>query len=204
MRGAGKPFKRKTLAEALTDHLEPDLNGGCLLWAGSTESHGYGVLDRDGHRVLAHRAAFEIWTRPLRRTDRVSQLCGVRQCCNPAHLALNAAPKPRAVSAGGRPKNGVSAEDRLVEGIRIDPRTQCWLWTGSRNAQGYGNISHEGRHLVAHRLAWLLWRGPIDVDIKVLHRCDTPPCCNPDHLFLGTQADNVADMVAKGRHRPGS
>ena len=51
----------------------------------------------------------------------------------------------------------------------------------------------------AHRVAWVLYRGKIPRGKKVLHRCDNPPCCNPEHLFLGTQADNVADMVTKGR-----
>ncbi len=51
----------------------------------------------------------------------------------------------------------------------------------------------------AHRVAWVVWRGPIPDGLWVLHTCDNPPCCNPAHLFLGTRADNIADMVAKGR-----
>lgn len=55
-----------------------------------------------------------------------------------------------------------------------------------------------------HQVAWILTNGPIPPGMGVLHRCDNQPCCNPSHLFIGTQADNVADMVAKGRHRNGA
>lgn len=79
-----------------------------------------------------------------------------------------------------------------------DP-TSCWLWDGYVQSGGYGQIEISGTLWLAHRLSWTLHRGKIPAGLLVLHTCDTPRCCNPDHLFLGTPADNVADMIAKGR-----
>jgi hypothetical protein len=78
----------------------------------------------------------------------------------------------------------------------------CWLWTADKTA-GYGRFWFNGRLARANRVAWELTHGPIPDGQWVLHRCDTPACVNPDHLFLGTHNDNVADMVAKGRHPRG-
>lgn len=75
----------------------------------------------------------------------------------------------------------------------------CWPWTGGVNRDGYGNAWAGGRCWKAHRIAWTLANGAIPSGLQVLHHCDNPPCCNPAHLFLGTHADNMADMVRKGR-----
>ena len=79
----------------------------------------------------------------------------------------------------------------------------CWIWTGGRKGRGYGEFYKDHRLLGAHRVAWELAIGPIPNGLDCLHSCDNPPCCNPAHLFLGTQADNNADMVAKGRDARG-
>lgn len=78
-------------------------------------------------------------------------------------------------------------------------RAGCWLWTRSKTAAGYGAKWWKGRLTYAHRIAFELAVGPIPEGMLVCHRCDTPACCNPDHLFLGTDKSNLVDMQTKGR-----
>ncbi len=75
----------------------------------------------------------------------------------------------------------------------------CWRWLGWLS-NGYGRAWVAGRQMMMHRASWLLYRGPIPDGMYVCHHCDNPPCCNPDHLFVGTARDNFRDAVAKGRH----
>lgn len=91
---------------------------------------------------------------------------------------------------------------------KVDKRPSCWLWTASRRHKGYGAFvwalpSGEIIQGRAHRFSWIIHNGEIPDCLCVLHKCDNPLCVNPDHLFLGTKAENNADMLSKGRHVKG-
>lgn len=79
----------------------------------------------------------------------------------------------------------------------------CWEWIGSHDWSGYSTFVFGGRRYRAHRVSWEVHNGPIPNGLLVLHHCDNPPCSNPEHLFLGTQSDNMADMAAKVRSTVG-
>ena len=81
----------------------------------------------------------------------------------------------------------------------------CWQWQGANEGQfGYGGITVNKKRIMAHRYSWVLYNGDITGDLCVLHKCDNPKCVNPDHLFLGTQKENMEDCKNKGRTNGGT
>lgn len=80
--------------------------------------------------------------------------------------------------------------------------TPCWEWSGSRNEQGYGEVWFDGKNRRAHRFSFEVAFGEIIEGLCVCHKCDNPPCVNPDHLFLGTKKDNAQDASRKKRLKP--
>lgn len=82
---------------------------------------------------------------------------------------------------------------------RVEKTDGCWLWLGARDRDGYGQLKRLKRQEKAHRLSWELAHGPIPEGVLALHHCDNPPCVKPEHLFLGSEADNAADRERKRR-----
>lgn len=93
--------------------------------------------------------------------------------------------------------------ERFWERVDKSDEGGCWLWTGTKDRHGYGRLTVADDHATtkAHRVAWELTHGAVPAGLSVLHKCDTPACVRPSHLFVGTQTDNMKDAAQKGRLR---
>ena len=164
------------------------------IWVGATSNGRYGFIGVDGKNHQVNRVAYELTYGPIPDGVAVVRQCGAVLCVRPDHL-----------SAKVHGQAGASLEDRFW--ARVKRAAGCWFWQGSRNATDYGLIypgRKSKRSLLAHRVSWEIHNGPIPNGLHVLHHCDTPPCVNPEHVFLGTQTDNNADRDAKGRGNIGA
>jgi hypothetical protein len=94
-------------------------------------------------------------------------------------------------------------KERIEAKVEKIPEAGCWIWMGATQVRGYGEILSSNRKLLAHRASYEAFIGPIPKGMYVCHACDNVYCVNPNHLFLGTQKQNLQDMAAKGRSTRG-
>ena len=127
-----------------------------------------------------------------RRRSRLNGLCGAHDMRRRSGVPLEG--KIRKCVRG-------SLERRLHAYTKEDPKTGCLLWTGARDPGGYGRMGLPHTSRGAHRVTWEVAHGPIPDGMHVLHTCDNPRCCNPEHLKLGTHAENMRDKAERRRGR---
>jgi predicted XRE-type DNA-binding protein len=97
----------------------------------------------------------------------------------------------------------MTLSQRFWSKVTLAPKECCWEWTGCKLNNGYGQFRLNNRRLPAHRVSYTLTKGEIPEGLMVRHTCDNRLCCNPDHLILGTHADNMADMTERKRQAKG-
>jgi len=159
--------------------------------------------DNHGPQKYCSRACYHA----ARRADNpafVCEECGVTFTVAPARVRRG--DKIRfcgmACSTAHRRSAALNIADRFWEKVNVTET--CWLWIAGCDPHGYGTFSRRRSEAVyAHRFAYELAYGAFDESLGVLHRYDNPPCVRPDHLFLGTNTENMADKTAKGRQRRG-
>ncbi|RKW71776.1 HNH endonuclease signature motif containing protein [Galactobacter caseinivorans] len=136
--------------------------------------------------------------------------CKIDACAKPAytqglcrmhHTRIKRHGSPHTVLPKAVPR---SDEEILRRNVPDRPLDQCWIWQGFRDRQGYGKVSHRGHPSRAHRVVYEYLVGEIPAGKVLRHSCDNPPCVNPSHLQPGTDAENVGDMVRRGRSARGS
>jgi hypothetical protein len=151
---------------------------------------------------MGRRETQRIWMQKKQAARKSAGLCSSCGLYPPREgrvSCIECAHKRRERRGSSRPDwKSLSAMKRFWSQVRKGDG--CWEWTGARS-KGYGQVRLNGRRVGAHVASFELNVGPVG-GLDVLHRCDNPPCVRPDHLFLGTAKDNVADMMAKGRNRP--
>ena len=96
-----------------------------------------------------------------------------------------------------------SLAEFILKKIDTPKKGECWIWKGYTNGVGYGDLRFKNQHMLAHRASYEAFVGKIPEGMLLMHSCDNPICCNPEHLKVGTDQDNKNDCVAKGRHSRG-
>lgn len=176
------------MSDRFWSKVKPD--GECWIWTGGQSNGTPGMFMQGNRSARAQRWAYKLTYGEIPARRSVKRTCASPMCVRPEHLTL--------IGSRG------DISERFWD--KVTKTDGCWVWNGSRQPFGHGTLhvgGRAGRHQLAHRISWELHYGAIPEGAYVLHRCDTPWCVRPDHLFTGSHADNQRDMKDKGRAAKG-
>lgn len=173
---------------ALEARVDKDGDGACWIWRDGLSSKGHPRGSLWGRSGSIRRAVWErVHGGKLPKGQWVTVKCGVKLCLNPNHLGLRVVLDDR---------------ERFWQLVTKAPGDACWLWEHATDVRGYPVFRKRHGTIRGNRMAWEATHGSVPKDMLVCHRCDNPLCVRPDHLFLGTDLDNIRDMWSKGRSGP--
>ena len=180
--------EEKTKLRFYTNCLAND--NGCWLWQKGKDKTGYGKVNTRGEH-MAHRLSYVLHIGVIPENHSVRHRCENLSCVNPSHLFIQI-----------RGSHNRLNEDEVIKKLyrNITKKDNgCWEWRAFKSPEGYGKFKVLGESL-AHRVSFRVHKGlSLTEEECVLHKCDNPPCINPDHLFKGSKADNNKDRAQKGR-----
>ena len=165
-------------------------SNGCWLWTGPLTKSGVGQFRVGQEQWSSHRIAYAMFKGKLTDGKHLTHTCGVKHCVNPEHLEeTNLFPVKATI------------EERFWAKVPERPDVGCWIWAGT-SISGYPAIRMGRKNepwLRAHRVSYEIHHGPVPEGLFICHKCDTPRCVRPDHLYAGTHVDNMRDMHERGR-----
>ncbi len=171
---------------SLLQAFEKNLIRTNACWDWKIKPKGQITVTYDGKTISAKRASWILYKGKLQNLETIISTCRNKFCTSPDHLILK------------RPCNSlIESYEKYV----VKKFNSCWEWLKVGDVNGYGMLNYRGKILKAHRVSYSIHIGEIPKNLLVLHKCDNPPCTNPDHLFLGSHLDNMKDMDNKNRRK---
>ena len=182
--------KKLTLKERFWQKVDKTSDpNNCWIWTANKSKSGNGLLKLNKTSVNAARISWEIYNKiSVPNNMIIIHKCKTPACVNPLHLDCV---KTKAVDP----------QKRFWKFIKVNPKTNCHEWQGTKNKHGYGyfHVDKQRKMIRSHRYIWEIYNGPIPNGMFVMHKCDNPCCVNVLHLTLGTPRDNTRDKIIKKR-----
>jgi hypothetical protein len=156
----------------------------CWNWKGTINNGNYGIMYYDNKNTVVNKVSYILHNGDIPKNMKIKCRCNNKLCVNPKHLYV------------------INSDDtHQIFWNNVDKMSNdgCWLWKGTKSSGGYGTLHYNNKRLLAHRMSYIIHYGQIPENKLICHKCDTPDCVNPKHLYAGTSSDNGNDQKYKNR-----